>query len=175
MTENEKNSQYVQKLEKFLFLFKTDTLASQCFLFSLKRTQQFLSIFGFFGSFYGIYLGIIADSLFDKIHHIGMDIASFILCFLILLSTFNYNVSHAYYGYLISFTRSALYLLINTIRMLVESRDKDNNYLIKRASNGFINTLIVIYFTWVNYSYTKRLALRQYDVIEGKKQENKSE
>ena len=155
------NDEILRKLDKFCFLIEIETLASHCFIFSLRSVQQILSIFGFCGSFYGIYLGINADSYFDKVHHISMDIASFIICCLILLSTFTFNSTQAFYGYTISVSRSFLYLIVNGLKMLIECSDHDMEYNLKRFLHGLLSSLIVLFFTWINYSYTKKLVNRE--------------
>ncbi len=150
-------SKIEKSLEKFLFLFEINTLAPHCLILSLRSTQQILSIFGFFGSFYGIYLGIIADNTFDKIHHISMDICSFIICSLIFASTFTYDPVQAYFGYAISVWRSFIYFIIHFGRIIFECKGKDSNCMINGNLNCFKNIMIVMFFTWVNYSYTRKL------------------
>lgn len=163
------NENILRKLDKFCFIFEINNLAPHCVIFSLRTVQQIMSILGFFGAFYGIYLGIIAESYFDKVHHIGMDVVSLILCFLILFSTFTYDSTQAYYGYAISVYRSIVYLSINLVRLLIEYKDHDIEYNLKRALNGLINSAIVLFFTWINYSYTKKLVTRELPEFNNKK------
>ena len=145
---------------------------------NLKIMNRLLSIFGLVGSFYGIYLGIKSEKLVLTIIYCCLDIISLVCCLLILFSTSNRNLSYAYWGYIISSYKMIIYFAVylfylSIVRWLLDIQYFDDPTYNVDLFGKFMETImkipITIYFLWINFSYTKHLALENYDIIDGKK------
>ena len=172
----------LQKLDKFLFLISSkdqNQLSSKCFwYFTLTRTNIMLSLFGIWGSFYGIYLGLTSDVAVLTFIYCGLDIISFITCIMILASCFNKNAYLAYYGYAISSMKMILYFFVYIIYLIIFKMALGFNYFDdpfdseKSTQSKLLETLfkipVTLYFLWMNFSFTKHLALGNWDLVDGK-------
>ena len=171
-------SEIINNLQTFLFLHYAQQLSDSCLgIISLRKINQILSIFGLFGSIYGIFLGITSQKIVLTVVYCAVDIISFICCLLILISTWNRNFRYAYWGYIISSNKMILYFVVYLLYLFlfrflsnVETFEDPTyqNDLFGRFLETVFKIPVTIYFLWISFCYTRHLALGNYDIIDGK-------
>ena len=170
-------------IKKFLFCIDLNNygITSKCFsIVNLKLANQIMSIFGLFGSFTGIYLGIISNVLALTFIYCALDIISLICCVMIFISTLNKDFYLAYWGHVISSAKTIMYFgvyfcyffilrIYFGIKYFEENPVESDQLLFSKFLEALIKVPISIYFLYISYSYTMHLRLGNWDLIEGKK------
>jgi hypothetical protein len=169
----------LKKTEKFFFCISTENLAKTCCCgCSLKLGVQILSIFGIIGAVFSS-VGFISNEG-DTILFISIvfNIISLIGNIYLLKATLSKKANDAYTGYLcqlIVFSLTLIFFIIvlviffiNSSLILKEFNHREiTAFYIYLAYLFLINILIRFYYLWINFSFTRYLALGNWAIIEG--------
>jgi hypothetical protein len=173
-------------IRKYLFLLNISDerldKVNCCWPKNVKLMNQILSVFGIFGSFGGIYLGIISNVPFLTFLYIFLDLISLYCCISIFVSTFTKNFDHAYYPYIISVIKTILYIIVYlfyfilvrvllNIKIFEEDPIKSDKELWNKFGTIMMYIPLSFYFLWFGYVYCYRLYFKKWALLEGKEAE----
>ena len=167
------NQKYISRLDKFFCCFTYNNLARFCCCgCSLKVGVVIICILGFLEV---LSMTISLKETYAIIPFSILTFANFIGYLLILISTFNLKVALSYYGYIILIVlfwiKLLLYIavaLVLIIRPIIISRYRLYYYTISYFIIYFVIELaIYYYYIWIIFSYTKFLALGDFNAING--------
>jgi len=173
---NSSNKEYVSRLERFFFCIKLNEILRNCCCgCTLKVGVIMICIIG---SLEELIMTLNTYSNIAIIPLVIITALSFIGFLLMLVSSYNYKASYAYYGYLLFcgllILKTVLYISIILIviiafdQILFLTKGFQMYYvLVFYIVTFFVDISLKFYYLLVFYSYTKYLSLEEYEIING--------
>lgn len=170
------NMQDLPSKEKFLFLFKIDSLANQSFCgCSLRLGVKIIAILFLAAAMSKFFSAFEKDNILNILLSAVIFCIYFIAGYCLIYSSIYLNAEYAYYGYVI-YAIIFFYLFLQTLLMFIfivigfYDPVGELDFFYKLVALLFAITIMLglhLYFIWICYSFWMHLKNKNFDLING--------